>query len=230
MKIPRQMAFFVAAALLISVIVGGFQRYPPAIPMEYPESKEAVKLLLNQHGPRRFLDGIAFDDMPFIPLYTAHLITWVFWIAFGTGEKERSAKAAAIGAILMIAAAAFWDYKENNAMRAMIQAAGEGIKDTRAATLPKWGYLGLALLLAGIANGFGMWTRRDFRASPRRIRTWACVLGGLCGIISASPAAHHLSASTHHCLFQAAGIGLAIAGVTVLIDTSPWRPANRLQQ
>lgn len=232
MRFLRHAAFATAAVLLLSVTWAISRGFPPAVPMEFPESRAGAESLLRANGSAGYVAGVEFDQV-LIPLYSAQVLAWVAWVALGLGEKERSAWGAAVGAALMMFAAAFWDYQENARMLDLFHSFDAGrisafeLLPLRTAASRKWGYLGLALLLAGIANGFGMWTRPTAGISPRRIRTWACVAGGLAGIAGGSLLVPGLSAPVRWILFQGCGLGLAVAGVTVLIETWPWRTGGQ---
>lgn len=232
MRFLRHAAFAASIVLLIAALWMLARGFPPAIPIEFPESRAGAEALLRANGSAGYAEGVRFDQV-FIVLYSAQVLAWVVWIAVGSGERERSAWGAAAGTAFMMFAAAYWDYQENARMLDLFRSFDAGrisafeLLPLRTAASRKWGYLGLALLLAGIANGFGMWTRGVAGVSPRRIRTWACVAGGLAGMAGGSSLVPGLTASVRWIAFQGCGLGLAVAGATVLVETWPWRTGNR---
>jgi hypothetical protein len=227
LKLLRYLAFASAIVLALAAIYV-MAAFPKAIPMELPESRAGVQARLSAAGSAPYAAGVRFDQT-FIVIYAVHIAAWVAWVALGVGKIQRSAIAAAAGTVLMVIAAAYWDYIENARMLAVFQAFDAGTLETfdlgplRTAAARKWGYLGYALVLAGIANGFGMWVAGDSRWGPRRIRTWACIAGGIAGITGGSALLPQLAAATRWGLFNASSLGLSIALLTVVVETRPGR-------
>lgn len=218
----RWIAFVAACVFWVAIAWGAaVVRAPRVLDLEYPDSKAEAKDILagGTAAHRKATEG----DQIFIPIYSAQVAGWVLWIVFGVGEKERLAQAAGVGALLMLGAAAVSDYRENAQLFALLDAWDSGgaawsshqLGPLRVECARKWGYLGLAMVLAGIGNGIGRWVRRDFRWDARRLRTLVCVVGGAAGLAGA--------VFGFRAAFSLEAVLLGLAAGTVIWETAPRR-------
>ncbi|MBM3734765.1 MAG: hypothetical protein FJW39_03190 [Acidobacteria bacterium] len=209
---------FRRAALITAIAFALYTPYVLSLPhFGWAGSKAEAKAKLDGRA-EKFRQGLRADHF-YIPSYGIHIAAWVAWIAFGYGERHRLAQAAAVGALLLTGTAVLSDYRENQLQHAVIDAASKGgeswasvsLTEVLTATRRKWGYLGLTLLLAGMANGAGMWIKGERRWGWRRVRTVACVVGGAAGTLGA--------AMVVPALFPAVAVGMAVAAVCVIAES-----------
>jgi hypothetical protein len=218
----RWLAFAASCIFLLAVAWGmATVRAPRGLDLQYPLGKaEAAEIL--RGGADAHRPAVEADQV-FIPIYCAQFGLWVLWIAFGADGRDRVPQAAAVGAVLMLAAGAASDYAENGRLFAALDAWGRGeaawsahdLGPLRVACARKWGHLGLALVLAGIANGWGRWIARDFRWDARRLRTLACVGGGTLGLAGAVFGLRGL--------FAVEGLSMLAVALTVAWEAHPRR-------